>query len=103
MMSAPWQGYKNIAVVTNSRSSSLGTFLKSNLDAIFEGYAAINAYYIAELDPREVIRDDAVLVMTKGKARELAGLIPEDDRTIVVQRDYPGERGLPYLRHPSER
>lgn len=80
------KAHKKVAIVTNSRGSSLSFFLKTNLETILSGYASIVNYYIEDLSEGDSIDADAILVMRKSKAQEVTPYIRDLSRVIIAQR-----------------
>ncbi len=92
---------KKVAIVTNTRSSSLGTFLRENLESVLSGYAVIENYYINELDSASIVDADAILVMNKIKAKAVAAWASDPDRLLVVQRTIKESEVYPICSIPS--
>ena len=77
---------KSIAIVINQRTSSLGPFLRKNLEMVLSGYVAIQSYYLDELPPDYQISDDVVMVTTRDKAVEVKNLVDDAKKIIIVNR-----------------
>ncbi len=77
---------RKVAIVTNTRGSSLSLFLRKNLESVLSGYAVIENHYIEELKDARHLEADAILVMNKSKARQVLPWVADPSRLIVIQR-----------------
>jgi sigma-54 dependent transcriptional regulator, acetoin dehydrogenase operon transcriptional activator AcoR len=77
---------KSIASVTNQRTSSLGPFLRKNLEVVLSGFVTMQSYYIDELSPDQRITEDIVMVTTRDKAVEVRNWLDDAKKIIVVNR-----------------
>ena len=92
---------KKVVIVTNTRGSSLGCFLRENLESVLSGYAVIENHFIDELDSSNTLDADAVLVMNKLKAKEVAPYVSDPDRLLVVQRTIKESEVYPLCSIPT--
>lgn len=77
---------KTIAIVTDQERMPLGSFLRKNLETVFDGYAIIKNFYLDDPDPNSPIEAHAVLVMTVGKAVQIRHRVGDPRRLLVVNR-----------------
>ncbi|MDP3178731.1 MAG: sigma 54-interacting transcriptional regulator, partial [Spirochaetaceae bacterium] len=92
---------KKVAIVTNTRGSSLGSFLRENLESVLSGYAVIENRFIDELDGASTLDADAILVMNKLKAKEVAPWVSDPGRLVVIQRTIKESEVYPICSIPS--
>ena len=97
----PMECSKKVAIVTNSRGSTLSSFLRKNLETVLSDYAVIENYYIDELKDSGPIEADAILVMNKSKLKEVVPHISEPSRLIVVQRTIQESEVYPICSIPA--
>lgn len=77
---------KTVAIVTNTRGSSLSSFLRKNLETVLSEYAVVENHYLSELNRPGSLDADVVLVMNKSKAKEVQPWVNDPSRIIVAQR-----------------
>lgn len=76
---------KSIGIVT-SQGTPLGSFLKGNLEAVFEGTALIHNYSIDELRLGATITDDVVLIMVADRAMDVKQYLGKNQHMLLIQR-----------------
>jgi sigma-54 dependent transcriptional regulator, acetoin dehydrogenase operon transcriptional activator AcoR len=77
---------KSIAIVTNRRTSSLGSFLRKNLETVLSGFVTIVSHYIDDFPPGHRITEDIVMVTTRDKAVEVKNWVDDAKKIIIVNR-----------------
>lgn len=77
---------KSVAIVTNNRTSSLGPFLRKNLEMVLSGFLTIRSYYLDDMVPGNRISDDVILATTRDKAVEVKGWVDDARKIISVNR-----------------
>jgi len=77
---------KSVAIVTNNKTSSLGPFLRKNLEMVLSGFLTIRSYYLDDMVPGCRIDDDVILATTRDKAVEVKGWVDDARKIISVNR-----------------
>lgn len=77
---------KSIAIVTNHRTSTLGPFLRKNLELVLSGFVTIRSCFLDDLVPGFRIPDDVVLTTTRDKAVEVKAWVDDARKIISVNR-----------------
>lgn len=77
---------KSVAIVTNHRTSTLGPFLRKNLELVLSGFVTIRSYFLDDLVPGFRIPDDVVLTTTRDKAIEVKAWVDDARKIISVNR-----------------
>ncbi|HUW69623.1 MAG TPA: sigma 54-interacting transcriptional regulator [bacterium] len=77
---------KSVAIVTNHRTSTLGPFLRKNLEMVLSGFITIRSYYLDDLTPGYRIPDDVIVTTTRDKAIEVKGWVDDARKIISVNR-----------------
>lgn len=77
---------KSVAIVTNTRTSTLGPFLRKNLEMVLSGFVSIQSYFLDDLVAGFRIADDVVLATTRDKAVEVKAWVDDARKIISVNR-----------------